>query len=75
MRIKRPLCAAAVIWAAAIWLLGNAGIPFFSWDSPGLLGDVKDEKVLVTGILYQKDIYETVTNLSVSYTHLTLPTT
>ena len=47
MRIKRPLCAAAVIWAAAIWLLGNAGIPFFSWDSPGLLGDVKDEKVLV----------------------------
>ena len=63
MRIKRPLCAAAVIWAAAIWLLGNAGIPFFSWDSPGLLGDVKDEKVLVTGILYQKDIYETVTNL------------
>ena len=63
MRIKRPLCAAAVIWAAAIWLLGNAGIPFFSRDSPGLLGDVKDEKVLVTGILYQKDIYETVTNL------------
>lgn len=43
--------------------VGECGNPFlflgFSWA----LGDVKDEKVLVTGILYQKDIYETVTNL------------
>ncbi len=63
MRVKRPLCAAAVIWAAAIWLLGKAGIPFFSCESPELPGGVKDENVLVTGIVYQKDIYETITNL------------
>ena len=63
MRVKRPLCAAAVIWAAAIWLLGKAGIPFFSCESPELPGEVKDENVLVTGIVYQKDIYEIITNL------------
>lgn len=63
MKIKRPLCAAAVIWAAAVWLLGRAGIPFFSCAPPSLPEGVKDENVLVTGILYQKDVYETITNL------------
>ena len=63
MRVKRPLCAAAVIWAAAIWLLGWAGVPFFSCHSPRLPGEVQDENILVTGIVYQKDIYETITNL------------
>lgn len=70
MRVKRPLCAAAVIWAAAIWLLGKAGVPFFSCTSPALPEGVKDEKVLVTGIVYQKDIYETITNLYLKKTNL-----
>lgn len=63
MKIKRPLCAAAVIWAAAVWLLGRAGVPFFSCAPPSLPEGIKGERVLVTGILYQQDIYETITNL------------
>lgn len=63
MRVKRPLCAAAVIWVAAVWLLGRAGVPFFSCRSPLLPQGVQDDNVLVTGIIYQKDIYETITNL------------
>lgn len=63
MIIKRPLCAAAVIWAAAVWLLGRAGISYFSCSPPRLPGKVEDEQVLVTGIIYQKDIYEEITNL------------
>ena len=63
MRVKRPLCAAAVIWAAAIWLLGWAGVPFFFLPFPPASGEVQDENILVTGIVYQKDIYETITNL------------
>lgn len=63
MRVKRPLCTALFIWAAVIWLLGRAGIPFFTCSPPKLAGQVKGENILATGIVYQKDVYETITNL------------
>lgn len=63
MRVKRPLCTALFIWVAVIWLLGRAGIPFFTCSPPKLAGQVKGEDILATGIVYQKDVYETITNL------------
>lgn len=70
MRVKRPLCIAAFIWAAVLWILGRAGIPFFSCSPPKFPGGVKDENILVTGIIYQKDIYDTITNLYLKNTNL-----
>lgn len=63
MKIKRPLCAAAFIWAAVLWLLGRMGLDFFSFVSPDLPGKTTEDTALVTGTVYQKDVYDSITNL------------
>lgn len=56
--IKRPLCAAALFWAALLWLLFGTGLSFFSCRPPQLGADVEETEVLVTGVLYKQDHYD-----------------
>lgn len=56
--IKRPLCAAALLWAALLWLLSWTGLPFFCFSPPELEIDVEESEVLVTGVLYKYDHYD-----------------
>lgn len=63
MKIKRPLCTAAFIWAAVLWLLGRTGLDFFSFASPDPPIKIEKEKVVATGTVYQKDVYDSITNL------------
>lgn len=70
MKIKRPLCAAAFIWAAVLWLLGRSRLEFFSFASPDLPVNIEKEKVIATGIVYQKDVYDSITNLYLKNSNL-----
>lgn len=58
--IKRPLCAAALFWAALLWLLSGTGLPFFSCRPPRLEADVGEAEVLVTGVLYKQEHYDNI---------------
>ena len=52
---KRPLCIAALVWAALLWLLGAAGVSFLGFSPPQLSQEAKGELVLVSGIVYRAD--------------------
>lgn len=54
---KRPLCIAALVWAAVLWLLGTAGIPFLGFSPPRLPEKTEGSQVLVSGIVYRADSY------------------
>ena len=70
MKIKRPLCTAAFIWAAVLWLLGRTGLDFFSFASPDPPIKIEKEKVVATGTVYQKDVYDSITNLYLKNSNL-----
>lgn len=72
MSIKRPLCAAALIWAAVLWLLGQAGVMILGFAQPGLPEGVDKENILITGIIYKKDEYPFQSNLYLKHTNLIL---
>ena len=54
---KRPLCIAALVWAALLWLLGAAGVPFLGFSPPQLSQEAQGKLVLVSGIVYRADSY------------------
>lgn len=69
---KRPLCIAALLWAAILWLLGLAGIPAFTWKSPGLPKGSQCENALITGIVYKRDCHTLNTSLYIKHANLIL---
>ena len=69
---KRPLCMAAVCWAVLLWLLGQAGISFFTYAPPMLPLQASASGARVTGIVYRVDCYSYSTNLYLKKTNLIL---
>lgn len=67
---KRPLCAAALIWAVLLWLLGKAGIPYFSYSPPRLPFQESKSYTAVIGEVYKKEVYSLSTNLYLKHTNL-----
>lgn len=69
---KRPLCIAALVWAAILWLLTMAGFPFLGFEPPVLPEGADSGHVLLTGVIYKKDVYDVNTNLYLKKTNLIL---
>lgn len=72
VQIKRPLCAAALMWAAVIWLLGRAGVPGFNFEPPVLPEGTDKEHVRITGTIYKQDDYDLNSNLYLKNSNLIL---
>lgn len=72
LSIKRPLCAAALVWAAVLWLLGQAGVTILGFTPPGLPEGADKENILITGIIYKQDKYQFQSNLYLKHTNLIL---
>lgn len=51
---KRPLCVAALLWAAILWLLGQMQVPGFTFQTPKLPLKNSLEKATVSGEIYKK---------------------
>ena len=60
---KRPLCVAALLWAAVLWLLGQAGIPSFTFVCPKLPAELHSANAAVVGEIYKKEEFTLNTNL------------
>lgn len=67
---KRPLCIAALVWAAVVWLLGSVGVPGFGHSSPAFPEGEARESALVAGNVYKLDINEKQTVLYLKQTIL-----
>lgn len=69
---KRPLCVAALLWAAMLWLCGQMQIVGFTFQSPKLPVKIPFEKATVHGEIYKKEEFSLYTNLYIKNTNLIL---
>ena len=69
---KRPLCAAAVFWAVLLYLLGGAGIKYFTYAPPELPSGAFAGKAAVTGEVYRADVHTRSTSLYLRKANLIL---
>ena len=67
---KRPLCMAALLWAAVLWLLGQAGVSGFNFQPPKLPVKSPLEKATVSGSVYKKEEFDLYTNLYIKNANL-----
>ncbi len=67
---KRPLCVAALLWAALLWLLGQMQVSGFTFQPPKLPLKISLEKAIVSGEIYKKEEYNLYTNLYIKKANL-----
>ena len=69
---KRPLCVAALLWAAILWLLGQMQVPGFTFQIPKLPFNNSLEKATVSGEIYKKEEFTLYTNLYIKNANLNI---
>lgn len=69
---KRPLCVAALLWAAILWLLGQMQVPGFTFQTPKLPLKNSLEKATVSGEIYKKEEFTLYTNLYIKNANLNI---
>ncbi len=67
---KRPLCVAALLWAAILWLLGQMQVSGFTFETPKLPIKNSLEKATVSGEIYKKEENTLYTNLYIKNANL-----
>lgn len=66
----RPLCTAALVWAAVLWLLGKAGFPCLGYGSPDFPVWGNRETAVVAGTIYAMESHSSQTVLYLKETNL-----
>lgn len=69
---KRPLCVAALLWAAMLWLLGQMQVSGFTFQPPKLPFKLPLEKAIVSGAVYKKEEFNLYTNLYIKNANLNI---
>ncbi len=69
---NRPLCVAALLWAAILWLLGQMQVPGFNFQTPKLPLKKSFEKATVSGEIYKKEEFTLYTNLYIKNANLNI---
>ena len=69
---KRPLCVAALLWAAMLWLLGQMQVPGLTFEAPKLPIKTSLEKATVSGVIYKKEENTLYTNLYIKNVNLNI---